>query len=97
MEDISRFILDELLILLPCLWIIGMMLKKSNLKDWLIPWVLLAFSLLGVLGYAGLSWGNVFQAILICGMSVFGHQLYKQTTLKDAPVHCLEKARLYKL
>ena len=97
MEDISRFIAEQFLFLLPVLWIVGMLLKNSKIQDWLIPWVILIVSIIFVMGFGGISWNNFFQGILLAGAAVYGHQLYKQTSIKDAPVFQAKKDGPYKL
>lgn len=74
------FELDGLSALVPSLWIVGTLLKRTPLApDWTIPWILLAISLVTVTTIEGFSYTSVLRAILLCGFSVFGNQLLKQT------------------
>lgn len=95
--NLLDYIISEGIIIIPVLWILGKLMKDSSrLPDWIIPLALLAFSILFTFGYFGISWSNFFQAVLIAGTAVYGHQILKQTTLKDAPVHIPVKDYLYK-
>lgn len=78
--EILDYIVKEVYILIPVLYIIGMFLKKvPKLKDWSIPWILLGLGVLGGFFLAGLSIHGLIQGILVAGASVFANQLYKQT------------------
>lgn len=89
--EILKFIKPEILILIPVLIVLGLILKKTpQIKDWLIPIILLAFGIvLAVLilslqgGFTSLNILNGFiQGILVTGMAVYVHQLKIQTTRK---------------
>ena len=79
MEDLGRFLIEEALILVPVLWILGKMLKNSTLRDNFIPWILLAAGIGFSVALLGADVDSVIQGILVAGMAVFGHQLVKQT------------------
>ena len=85
------FIKPELLILIPVLLFIGAAIKKSNLKDALIPFILGAVGVLfaGLYVFASVEVKNaqdvataIFtaftQGVLCAGASVYANQLYKQ-------------------
>lgn len=90
-ELILQFIKPELVIVVVVLYILGMFLKNSNVKDELIPLVIgivsIAISTLWVLststitgfqeGCAALMTAIV-QGILCAGGAVFSNQLFKQ-------------------
>lgn len=91
MQDILNYIKPELLLLIPVLYFIGIALKKSKLRDTLIPLVLglcgVALVMLWVLATSEIDgWQSLLlavftalvQGILIAGCSVYAHQLYKQ-------------------
>lgn len=81
--DVGKFIVDQALILIPVLYIIGMFLKNTpKIKDWTIPYILLACGILGAIAIMGLSVSAVIQGILVAGTTVFTNQLIKQTTEK---------------
>lgn len=86
--DFQSFLIDKMLILVPVLYIIGMMIKSTpKVKDWEIPWILLV---LGVGGAVALSFTTgipiveaIIQGILVTGVTVFTNQLIVQTKAKD--------------
>ena len=89
--DIVSYIKPELLVLVPALYALGAVFKKSEkVKDNYIPLILTAVSLvlscLYVLGTEGLSAVSVFTAIvqgLLCvAAAVYVNQLFKQSTDK---------------
>lgn len=84
MEWLQGFLLEHYYILVPVLWIIGYALKQTPIiSDWLIIWILLLTSI----SLAAFAYGMTFEAItngiIATGISVFGHQLAKQTIFKD--------------
>lgn len=82
--EIIEYIMNEALIIIPVLWILGSFLKKTpRVQDWTIPWVLLAVGILAALGIIGLSVDAAIQGILVAGAAVLGHQLLKQTSNRD--------------
>jgi len=86
MMDFLSFINKEALILIPILYIIGMMLKGTpKIKDWLIPYILLFLGILGANILLGFSLQASFQGILIAGAAVYTNQLYKQAINRNDP------------
>lgn len=82
--NIMDFITEQALILVPALYILGMMLKNTEkIKDWTIPWILLVVGILGSIALIGLNVNAVIQGILTAGAAVFGDQLVKQTAVKS--------------
>lgn len=89
-EDwIEDYVCEELLLLIPILYVLGMILKRLEIvKDNFIPAILtavsVAMSCLYVLGSEGFSAEGVFSGIiqgLICvAVTVYSNQLYKQST-----------------
>lgn len=74
--DILQFILEEGLVMIVALWIIGYVIKKSKLvkSEW-VPFLLLAISLvITPLKLGGYTIDNMVQAVLVTGASVLGHQ-----------------------
>ena len=85
--DFSSYVAPELAILIPALYALGAILKKTEkIKDNYIPLILTGVSLvlacLYVLGMDGISAVSIFTAIvqgLICAaMAVYSNQLIKQ-------------------
>lgn len=87
----QEFIKPELLILIPVLYFIGMAIKKSPIKDTLIPYILGGAGVTLVFIYLMASepvhnvqevftaiFTAITQGILCAAASVFANQLYKQ-------------------
>ena len=79
--DIINFIIEEGLIMIPVLYIIGEIIKFTGvLNNKWIPLTLLVFSILFTpLLLGGFTPDNIVQAILVTGATVLGDQLIKQT------------------
>ena len=80
--NFQEYIKPELLILIPVLYLIGVAVKKSNIADKFIPWVLGVVSV--VLCGTGAQIATaiftaITQGVLIAGASVYVNQLVKQT------------------
>ena len=79
--DILNYVVEEGLIMIPVLYIIGEIIKGTEwLTDKWIPLVLLVISI----GFTPLLLGaydanNIVQAVLVAGATVFSHELLKQT------------------
>ncbi|WP_315118329.1 phage holin family protein [uncultured Clostridium sp.] len=69
--------LEQALILIPVLYTLGLMLKQSNIKDWLIPWILLFFETIGVIALMEFNINAVIQGILVTGVIVYANQRIK--------------------
>ncbi|SEP86044.1 phage holin family protein [Piscibacillus halophilus] len=77
--DVMNYIMEEALILVPVLMILGKMIKQSRLlPNRYIPLLLLFISLILTNILLGLSFDAFIQSILVAGAAVFGHQLFKQ-------------------
>lgn len=92
-ETMKEYIKPEMLILIPVLYLIGLGIKKSNLKDNIIPFILggvsILLSLLYLFAITEITCSKdivmaifvaITQGILIAGASVYINQLYKQAT-----------------
>jgi len=78
MEALS-YIVENALILIPVLNILGMALKSAEkLPDKYIPLILLAAGIAGAVSLMGLSADSVIQGVLVTGAAVYGNQLTKQ-------------------
>lgn len=78
MEDITKYIAENMYIVAVALYVLGMMLKNTpKIADWLIPYILgvvgILFGMVIVGGYMG-----VLQGILCAGSAVYANQLIKQ-------------------
>ena len=84
MSDFMSFITEKALILIPVLYILGMILKNTEkVPDKYIPLILLPIGILFSIGLLGLSIDRVIQGILITGGAVYVNQLIKQQKKKE--------------
>lgn len=84
--DILNYVVQEGLVMIPVLFIIGEIIKGTELlsNKW-IPLVVLVISI----GFTPLVLGaytanNIVQAVLVAGVTVFGNELVKQSSKGDA-------------
>ncbi len=82
--EIIGYIMDNALILIPALIVIGAIIKQVEAipNKW-IPLILLPLGIAGALALGGLSADSVIQGILVTGAAVYGNQLVKQLGKKD--------------
>ncbi|MCW6075454.1 phage holin family protein [Clostridium sporogenes] len=81
--NLMDYIVEQALILIPVLYILGMMLKNTQkIKDWSIPWILLVVGVIGAISLMGLNPNAIIQGILATGAAVYTNQLIKQSTEK---------------
>ena len=77
--DILNYIMDNALVLIPVLVIIGEIIKNiEKIPDKWIPLILLPLGIGGALALGGLSVDSAIQGILITGAAVYGNQIVKQ-------------------
>lgn len=77
--DFTQYITQNALILIPALYIIGMILKKTEeIKDKYIPVILLFLGIAGTIGIMGINVEAVVQGVLVTGAAVYTNQLIKQ-------------------
>ena len=89
--DINNYIMPELLVLVPVLYMVGIAIKKSNIKDCLIPATLgtIGIALAGLWIFANTLiadsqqvamalFSAITQGIIIAGVAVYGNQIVKQ-------------------
>ncbi|WP_238192036.1 phage holin family protein [Paenibacillus sp. L3-i20] len=79
-NEIIQYIKEEALVLIPVLYIIGLLLKNTpRVANWTIPWVLLALGIVGGMVTVGDIFQGVVQGVLVTGATVLTHQLVKQS------------------
>lgn len=87
MIDVSQYIMPELLVMIPVLYVVAVMIKHSEIvKSRWIPIILgvvgVALAVAYVVSVNGVGGYNVvlgvMQGILCAGATVYTHQLYKQ-------------------
>ena len=77
--DFLDYIIDNVLILIPVLYVIGMFLKALEfIKDKYIPCILLVIGIAFSIALIGFNVNAVIQGILVSGATVLGNQLIKQ-------------------
>ncbi|MBD8046739.1 phage holin family protein [Clostridium faecium] len=82
--EFKEFIVEQALILIPALYIIGLILKSTDkIKDWTIPWILLVIGIVASIALMGLNINAIIQGVLVTGATVYTNQLIKQTTKKE--------------
>ncbi|EDT74487.1 phage holin family protein [Clostridium butyricum] len=78
--DVSQYITQNALILIPVLYIIGMIIKNTDkISDKYIPLILLVFGIAGSMGIIGINANAIIQGVLVTGATVYTNQLIKQT------------------
>ncbi len=77
--DLSQFITGEYAVLVPVMWVLGYIIKKSPVKDWLIPWIVVVVSIGLSIMLKGVNATAVIQGILVAASAVFGDQIVKQS------------------
>ncbi len=77
--DFINYITENALILIPVLYIMGMILKDTNkVKDKYIPLILLPIGICLSMALMGVGINAIIQGILVVGVSVYTNQLIKQ-------------------
>lgn len=81
---LQNYLLEEGLIIIPVLLILGKIIKQTPwIKNWLIPYILLTFGIAGAIYLLGFNTDTVLQGILLTGAAVYSNQLFKQTKERD--------------
>ena len=79
-NEIIKYITEEALVLMPVLFVLGLLLKNTpKVADWMIPWTLLALGVVGGILITGDTLQGIVQGVLVAGGTVLTHQLVKQT------------------
>lgn len=82
--QLSDFLLEQGLVLIPVLNIIGRIIKGIKfIDDKYIPLILLVIGVLAAMGLMGFSVSSAVQGVLLTGTAVFGNQLIKQLSSKE--------------
>lgn len=84
LEFIKEYLIDEALIIIPALLIWGYFIKNTpNIKDWLIPYILLVLGIIGTVSILGFNLAAIIQGVLVTGTAVLVNQGYKQVKERD--------------
>ena len=81
--NLINFINENMLIFIPVLYILGALMKRSRIRDNLIPWFLLLISFVLVVLVTRNITQAIIQGTLVTGVCVLGNQLYIQTVRKN--------------
>ena len=82
--DFAQYIAQNALILIPVLYVLGMLIKNTEkINDKYIPIILLMAGIAGAVGIMGVNTDAVVQGVLVTGTTVYTNQLIKQTTKKE--------------
>lgn len=77
--DIMKYVSENMLIMIPVIYIIGLMLKGLQfIQDKFIPFILVVIAIVLCLLINGLNVQSVVQAILVTGVAVYTNQIIKQ-------------------
>lgn len=82
--EFIKFITENALVLVPALYVLGLILKGTEkVEDKYIPVILLPVGILGTIAINGLDVNAAIQGILVTGAAVYTNQLIKQVTSKE--------------
>ena len=84
MEMLKDYILDNALILIPAIYVIGAILKGTELiKDRYIPVILLPIGVILAMLLVGFNVNGFIQGVLVTGVAVYANQLVKQALKEE--------------
>ena len=79
-----NYIVDNCLILIPVLYVIGAILKNLEfIKDKYIPLILLPIGITMAIAISGIDVNSAIQGILVTGVTVYGNQIFKQINKEE--------------
>jgi hypothetical protein len=82
--DITSYITNNALVLIPILYLLGMLIKGiEKIDNRYIPLILLVAGVGGAVGIMGFSVNSVIQGILITGATVYTDQVIKLNIKKE--------------
>lgn len=77
--EITNYILENALILIPALIILGSIIKNTeSINDKYIPLILLVLGVIGACFVLGFNIQGIIQGVLVTGAAVYCNQVYKQ-------------------
>lgn len=80
MNDLLSYVNEYALILIPVLYIIGMILKGlGNIPDKYIPLILVLIGILAAMALNGVNADSAIQGVLVTGVTVYVNQLLVQS------------------
>lgn len=79
-ELIVKYLTEQAIILVPVLWVIGVIIKRlGQIKNKYIPLILLVIGIILANLYLTVSVDASLQGVLAVGLAVFVHQIKTQT------------------
>lgn len=81
MNDLLSYVKEYALILIPVLYVVGMILKNIGneiIPDKYIPIILLIIGIGSSMGLNGLGMDSLIQGVLVTGVTVYANQLFVQ-------------------
>ncbi|NFA43118.1 holin [Clostridium botulinum] len=77
--DFMTYISQNALILIPALYIVGMVIRGTeSIANKFIPFILLIIGIVGAMLLLGFNINGAIQGILVTGVTVYTNQLFKQ-------------------
>ncbi|NFO09622.1 holin [Clostridium botulinum] len=77
--DFMTYISQNALILIPALYIVGMVIMGTeSIPNKFIPFILLIIGIVGAMLLLGFNINGAIQGILVTGVTVYTNQLFKQ-------------------
>ena len=84
MDNLISYITDNALILIPAIYVIGAILKGTELvKDKYIPVILLPIGVILAMLLVGFNVNGFIQGVLVTGVAVYANQLVKQALKEE--------------
>ena len=84
MDNLISYITDNALILIPVIYVIGAILKGTELvKDKYIPVILLPIGIVLGMILLGFTVNGFIQGVLVVGVAVYANQLVKQALKEE--------------
>lgn len=84
MDNLISYITDNALILIPVIYVIGAILKSTELvKDKYIPVILLPIGIALGMILIGFNVNGFIQGVLVTGVAVYANQLVKQALKEE--------------
>ena len=84
MDNLINYVMDNALILIPVIYVIGAILKGTELiKDKYIPVILLPVGIVLGMILIGFNVDGFIQGVLVTGVAVYANQLFKQALKEE--------------
>ncbi|AOR23857.1 phage holin family protein [Clostridium taeniosporum] len=82
--DFMTYISENALILIPALYIVGMIIRGTeSIPNKFIPFILLIIGITSAMFLLGFSVNSAIQGVLVTGAAVYTNQLFKQYNKRE--------------